>query len=129
TDMLLEGVHFDLMYTPLRYLGYKAVAVNLSDIYAMNATPTQITIGIGVSNKFSVQAVEEFYEGVYAACEKYNVDVVGGDTCTSLRGFVISVTALGVTEPEEYVTRAGAQKGDLICVSGDLGAAYAGLQI
>src|SRR6187551_3227584 len=94
-DLLIEGVHFDLMYTPLKHLGYKAVVVNLSDIYAMNATPTQIIIGLGFSNRFSVEALDEFYEGVYAACEKYNVDLIGGDTSTSQKGFIISVTAIG----------------------------------
>ena len=129
TDLLLEGVHFDLMYTPLRHLGYKAVVVNLSDIYAMMATPTHITMSVGISNKFSVEAMDEFYEGVYAACARYNVDLIGGDTTTSLRGFVISVTAIGEVAPDKYVTRAGAGEGDLICVSGDLGAAYLGLQL
>lgn len=129
SDMLLEGIHFDLGYTPLKHLGYKAVAVNLSDIYAMNANPTHITMNIGVSNRFSVEALDELYEGVYAACERYNVDLVGGDTCSSLKGFVISVTAIGEVAPDKYITRAGAKKGDLICVSGDLGAAYMGLQL
>lgn len=129
SDMLLEGVHFDLMYTPLKHLGYKAVAVNLSDIYAMNATPTQITLNIGISNRFSVEALDEFYEGVYAACQRYQVDLVGGDTCTSLKGFIISVTAIGEVETDKFVTRGGAKKNDLICVSGDLGAAYLGLQL
>ncbi|MBS1589400.1 MAG: thiamine-phosphate kinase [Bacteroidetes bacterium] len=129
TDMLLEGVHFDLMYTPLKHLGYKSVAVNLSDIYAMNATPTHITVAIGVTNRFSVEALDEFYEGVYAACEKYNVDLVGGDTCTSLKGFVISITAIGEVNTDQFVTRSGARKSDLICVSGNLGAAYLGLQL
>lgn len=129
TDMLLEGVHFDLMYTPLKHLGYKAVAVNLSDICAMFATPTHITMSIGISNRFSVEALDEFYDGVYAACEKYNVDLIGGDTSTSQKGFVISVTAIGEVAQDKYVTRSGAKKGDLICVSGDLGAAYLGLQL
>jgi thiamine-monophosphate kinase len=129
TDLLLEGIHFDLMYTPLKHLGYKAVAVNLSDIYAMMATPTQITISLGISNKFSVEALEEFYEGVYAACERYNVDLVGGDTTSSKKGFVISVTAIGEVAPDKYVTRTGARVNDLICVSGNLGAAYLGLQL
>lgn len=129
TDMLLENVHFDLMYTPLKHLGYKAVAVNLSDISAMNATPTHITMSIGLSNRFSVEALEEFYAGVYAACETYKVDLIGGDTCTSQKGFVISVTAVGEVTPDQFVTRKGAQPNDLICVSGDLGAAYAGLQL
>jgi thiamine-monophosphate kinase len=129
TDMLLEGVHFDLMYTPLKHLGYKAVAVNLSDIYAMFGTPTHITVSIGLSNRFSVEALDEFYEGVYAACEKYNVDLAGGDTCSSLKGFVISVTAIGEVATDRFVTRSGAKKNDLICVSGDLGGAYLGLQL
>lgn len=127
TDLLLEDVHFDLMYTPLKHLGYKSVVVNLSDIYAMNATPTQITLSIGISNRFSVEALEEFYEGVYAACEKYGVDLVGGDTCSSKKGLVISVTAIGEVSPEKFVKRSTAKKGDLVCVSGDLGAAYVGL--
>ena len=128
-DLLLEGIHFDLMYTPLKHLGYKAVAVNLSDIYAMMATPTQITLALGISNKFSVEALEEFYEGVYAACDKFNVDLIGGDTSSSKAGFVISVTAIGAVAPDKYVTRSGAKVNDLICVSGDLGAAYLGLQL
>ena len=127
TDLLIEGVHFDMVYTPLTHLGYKSVIVNLSDIYAMNATPAQITLSIGISNRFSVEALEEFYEGVYAACEKYNVDLVGGDTTTSNKGFIISVTAIGEVAPGRFVKRDGAKKGDLICVSGDLGAAYLGL--
>lgn len=127
TDLLIEGVHFDLMYTPLKHLGYKSVVVNLSDIYAMNATPTQITVSIGISNRFSVEAISEFYEGIYAACEKYGVDLIGGDTSTSQKGFVISVTAIGEVTPGNYVKRNTAQKGDLICCSGDLGAAYVGL--
>ena len=129
TDMLLEGVHFDLMYTPLKHLGYKAVAVNLSDIYAMYATPTHITLSLGLSNRFSVEALDEFYAGVYAACEKYHVDLVGGDTCSSQKGFVISVTAIGEVEQDKFITRSGAKKNDLICVSGDLGGAYLGLQL
>lgn len=127
TDLLVEGVHFDLMYTPLKHLGYKSVVVNLSDIYAMNATPTQIIIGLGISNRFSVEALDEFYEGVYAACEAYDVDLVGGDTTSSQKGFIISVTAIGEVAPDKYVKRSTAQKGDLLCVSGDLGAAYVGL--
>ena len=129
TDMLLEGVHFDLMYTPLKHLGYKSVVVNLSDIYAMNATPTQITISIAFSNRFSVESLDEFYEGVYAACEKYGVDLVGGDTSSSLKGFVISVTAIGEVTPDKQVLRSTAQSGDLICVSGDVGGAFLGLTI
>ncbi|NML19965.1 thiamine-phosphate kinase [Pseudoflavitalea sp. G-6-1-2] len=127
TDMLIEGVHFDLMYTPLKHLGYKSVIVNLSDIYAMNATPTQITIALGFSSRFSLEALDEFYEGVYAACDKYGVDLIGGDTCTSQKGLIISVTAIGEVSPGNFVKRSTAQKGDLLCCSGDLGAAYVGL--
>jgi thiamine-monophosphate kinase len=126
-DLLIEGVHFDLAYTPLKHLGFKTVAVNVSDIYAMNAVPTQILLGIGFSNRFSVEALDEFYEGVYAACERYGVDLVGGDTTSSQKGFIISCTAIGEVAPDQYVKRSGAQKGDLVCVSGDLGAAYLGL--
>lgn len=129
TDMLVEGVHFDLVYTPLRHLGYKSVVVNLSDIYAMNATPTQITLSIAFSNRFSLEALEEFYEGVYAACDKYKVDLVGGDTTTSQKGFIISITAIGEVADGQYVKRSTAQKGDLLCVSGDLGGAFLGLTI
>ncbi|HJU45900.1 MAG TPA: thiamine-phosphate kinase [Chitinophagaceae bacterium] len=129
TDMLVEGVHFDLMYTPLRHLGYKSVIVNLSDIYAMNATPTQITMNIAFSNRFSLEALEEFYEGVYAACDKYGVDLVGGDTTSSQKGFIISVTAIGEIAPDKFVKRSTAQKGDLLCVSGFLGGAYLGLTL
>lgn len=127
TDMLVEGVHFDLMYTPLKHLGYKSVVVNLSDVYAMNAIPTQIVIGLGLSNRFGLEAIDEFYEGVYAACEKYGVDLVGGDTTSSQKGFIISVTAIGEVDPGHFVKRSTAQKGDLLCVSGYLGAAYVGL--
>lgn len=127
TDLLIEGVHFDLIYTPLKHLGYKSVIVNLSDVYAMNATPTQITLSLGISNRFSVEALDEFYEGVYAACEKYGVDLIGGDTASSQKGFIISVTAIGEVTPDKYVKRSGAQKGDLLCVSGDLGGSYVGL--
>ena len=127
TDLLIEGVHFDLMYSPLKHLGYKSVIVNLSDIYAMNAIPTQILLSLGISSKFSIEALDEFYEGVYAACEKYGVDLVGGDTASSQKGFIISVTAIGEVTPDKFVKRSTAQKGDLICVSGDLGAAYIGL--
>lgn len=129
TDLLLEGVHFDLMYTPLKHLGYKSVIVNLSDIYAMNATPTQITVSIGISNRISVEALNEFYEGIYAACEKHGVDLIGGDTSTSQKGFIISVTAIGEVTPDKFVKRSTAQNGDLICVSGDLGAAFLGLTL
>ena len=129
TDLLLEGIHFDLSYTPLKHLGYKSVVVNISDIYAMNATPSQIVLGIAFSNRFSVEALDEFYEGVYAACEKYGVDLVGGDTSTSQRGFVISVTAIGEVVPDSFVKRSGAKVNDLICVSGELGAAFLGLTL
>jgi thiamine-monophosphate kinase len=127
SDLLLEGVHFDLMYTPLKHLGYKSVVVNLSDVYAMNAIPTQIIVSIGISNRFGLEALNEFYEGIYAACNAYGVDLVGGDTTTSQKGFVISVTALGEVAPDKFVKRSTAQKGDLLCVSGDLGAPYIGL--
>jgi thiamine-monophosphate kinase len=129
TDLLIEGIHFDLIYTPLRHLGYKSVVVNLSDIYAMNAIPTQITLSIGISNRFSVEALDEFYEGVYGACEKYGVDLIGGDTASSQKGFIISVTAIGEVSPDKFVKRSTAQKGDLLCCTGDLGAAYIGLII
>jgi len=129
TDMLIEGVHFDLMYTPLKHLGYKSVVVNLSDIYAMNAQPTHITISIGFSNRFSLEALDEFYEGVNIACEKYGVDLIGGDTSSSQKGLIISVTALGEVTPDTYVKRSTAESGDLICVSGDLGAAFLGLTL
>jgi thiamine-monophosphate kinase len=127
TDLLIEGIHFDLMYTPLKHLGYKSIVVNLSDVYAMNATPTQVTLSLAFSNRFSVEALEEFYEGVYAACENYGVDLIGGDTTSSQKGFVISVTAIGEVNNNAHVLRNGAKKGDLLCVSGDLGAAYLGL--
>lgn len=129
TDMLVEGIHFDLMYTPLKHLGYKSVIVNLSDIYAMNATPQQITLSIAFSNRFSVEALDEFYEGVYSACERYNIDLIGGDTTSSQKGFVISVTAIGEVAPDNYVRRSTAKTGDLICVSGDLGGAFLGLTL
>jgi thiamine-monophosphate kinase len=115
------------MYTPLKHLGYKSVIVNLSDIYAMNATPTQIVISIAISSRFSVEAVDELYEGIYAACEKYGVDLVGGDTTSSQKGLIISITAIGEVTPDKFVKRSTAQKGDLVCVSGDLGGAYIGL--
>src|SRR6478609_7822764 len=129
TDLLIEGVHFDLMYTPLKHLGYKSVIVNLSDVYAMNATPTQITMSVGISNRFSLEAIDEFYEGVYAACEKYGVDLIGGDTASSQKGFIISVTAIGEVTPEKFVKRRTANEGDLTCVRGDLGAAFLGVTI
>jgi thiamine-monophosphate kinase len=129
TDMLLEGIHFDLAYTPLKHLGYKAVQVNLSDIYAMNGTAAQVTVSIGISSKFPLEAVEELYEGIYLACEKYNVDLVGGDTSSSRQGLVISITAVGYADERDITYRNTAQEGDLICVSGDLGGAYVGLQL
>jgi thiamine-monophosphate kinase len=129
TDMLVEGIHFDLMYTPLKHLGYKSVVVNLSDVYAMNAIPTQIVLSIAFSNRFSVEALDEFYEGVYAACEKYGVDLVGGDTTSSQKGFIISVTAIGEVDPDMFVKRSTAKNGDLLCVSGFLGGAFLGLTI
>ncbi|MDX2045920.1 MAG: thiamine-phosphate kinase [Chitinophagaceae bacterium] len=127
TDLLIEGIHFDLIYTPLKHLGYKSVVVNLSDIYAMNATPTQIILSIGISNRFSVEALDEFYEGVYAACEEYGVDLVGGDTSSSQKGFIVSATAIGEVAADKVVKRSTAKKGDLLCCSGYLGAAYIGL--
>ncbi len=129
TDVLIEGIHFDLMYTPLKHLGYKSVIVNLSDIYAMNAQPKQITVNIAVSNRFSVEALEELYAGILAACERYEVDLVGGDTSSSHKGLIISVTAIGQGEKEKLAYRNGAQVGDLICITGNVGAAYLGLQI
>jgi len=129
TDMLLEGIHFDLAYTPLKHLGYKSIQVNLSDICAMNATPTQVTVSIGMSSKYTLEAIEELYEGIYLACEKYNVDIIGGDTSSSKQGLVISITVLGIANEEDIVYRNGAEEGDLICVSGDLGGAYIGLQL
>ncbi len=127
TDLLIENIHFDLIYTPLMHLGYKSVVANLSDIYAMNATPTQILISLGFSNRFSLEALDEFYEGVYAACDKYEVDLVGGDTSSSQKGFIISITAVGEVAPYKFVQRSTAKQGDLLCCSGDLGAAYLGL--
>lgn len=129
TDLLLEGVHFDLVYTPLKHLGYKAVVINLSDVYAMNAAPRQITVSLGISGKFSVEALEEFYAGVKLACEKFNVDLVGGDTSGSMTGLAISVTAIGTALKEELTLRSKALNNQLICVTGDLGAAFMGLKI
>ncbi len=129
TDLLVENIHFDLVYTPLKHLGYKAVVVNLSDIYAMNARPTQVTVSISVSNRFSVEAVAELYSGIHAACELYGVDLIGGDTTSSVQGLTISVTAIGLAPAEQLVYRNTAQVGDLICVSGFLGGAYVGLQL
>lgn len=129
TDMLVEGVHFDMTYTPLKHLGYKAVAVNLSDICAMNATPRQILVSVAVSNRFSVEALEELYAGIRLCCQRYNVDLVGGDTSSSRTGLIISVTAIGEVESDRIAYRNGARLHDLICVSGDLGSAYSGLLI
>lgn len=129
TDMLVEGVHFDLAYVPLKHLGFKAVSVNLSDIYAMNAVPRQITISLAISNRFSVEAMEELYQGMMMACHKHKVDIVGGDTTTAKSGLVISITAIGEASDDELVYRDGAKDGDLLCVTGDLGGAYVGLQL
>lgn len=129
TDMFIEEVHFDLMYTPLKHLGYKIVAASISDICAMNAQPTQITVSIGISNRFSVEALTELYDGIYAACEHYDIDLIGGDTTSTPKGLVISVTGIGEVSPDKFVSRKGAKPGELICVSGDLGAAYLGLQL
>ena len=128
-DLLVEGVHFDMTYTPLRHLGYKAAVVNFSDIYAMNGTPTQIVVGLGVSNRYSVEALDELYAGIRLACENYNVDLVGGDTTSSQSGLVISITVIGQAKEEDVVYRSGAKPNDLLCVSGDLGGAYMGLLI
>lgn len=129
TDLLLENIHFDLRYVPLKHLGYKAIQVNISDIYAMNGTASQVTFAIGLSSKFPLEAVEEIYEGALVACKKYGVDLVGGDTSSSSQGLVISVTSIGHADEEKIVYRSGAKEGDLLCVTGDLGAAYVGLQL
>lgn len=129
TDFLVEGVHFDLSYMPLKHLGYKAVMVNLSDIYAMNGVASQITVSIAVSNRFTLEAIEELYEGIHLACQNYNVDLVGGDTTSSTTGLLISITAIGEVEKESLVYRNTAKQNDLLVVSGDLGAAYLGLQV
>ena len=129
TDILIEGVHFDLTYVPLRHLGYKSVIVNLSDVYAMNAHPKQILVSIALSNRFKLEAIEELYSGMLAACKKYKVDLVGGDTTSSLSGLVISITAIGGVKKEDITYRNGAKETNLLCVSGDLGGAYMGLQI
>jgi thiamine-monophosphate kinase len=129
TDLLTEGVHFNLMYVPLKHLGYKSIAVNVSDVVAMNATPKQVTVSLAISSKFSVEAIEELYEGIHLACEKFGVDLVGGDTTSSFNGLTISVTAIGVANEADLAYRNGAQKNDLICVTGDLGGAYMGLQL
>jgi thiamine-monophosphate kinase len=129
TDMLLEGIHFDLAFTPLKHLGYKAIQVNLSDIYAMNGIASQVTVSLGFSSKFPLEAIEELYAGMLLACEKFNVDLIGGDTTSSRQGLVISITSIGYADEKDITYRDGAQEGDLICVSGDLGGAYVGLQL
>ncbi|MDR2389071.1 MAG: thiamine-phosphate kinase [Tannerellaceae bacterium] len=129
TDLLLEGIHFDLTYTPLKHLGYKAAIVSFSDIYAMNGKPRQITVALGVSRRFCVEDIEEIYQGLYLACENYGADLVGGDTSASLTGLTLSITCLGETEKHKTVYRHGAKETDIVCVSGDLGAAYMGLQL
>ena len=129
TDLLMEGVHFDLVYTPLKHLGYKAAIVNFSDIYAMNGTPKQITVSLAVSKRFCIEDLEQFYEGLRLACQLHNVDIVGGDTTSSVTGLAISITCIGTAQSEQIVYRNGAKETDLICVSGDLGAAYMGLQL
>ncbi|WP_258104441.1 thiamine-phosphate kinase [Marinoscillum sp. MHG1-6] len=129
TDMLVEGIHFDLSYAPLQHLGYKAVAVNISDIAAMNGTPKQITVSLGLTSRFSVEAVEALYEGIRTACDAYKVDLVGGDTTSSRSGLIISITAIGSAKKGEVAYRDGAQNKDIVCVTGDLGGAYAGLQV
>jgi thiamine-monophosphate kinase len=129
TDLLLEGIHFNLIYTPLKHLGYKAVIRAISDIYAMNGTPGQILISLGISSRFSVEEIDEIYEGIYLACEKYHVDLAGGDTTSSLTGLTIGVTAIGTVEKHKVVKRDGARANDLICVTGDFGASFMGLQL
>jgi len=129
TDMLVEGIHFDLAYIPLQHLGYKAVAVNVSDIAAMNGKAEQITVSLALSSRFSVEAVDALYEGIRAACESYSVDLVGGDTTSSMSGLMISIAVVGTVQKESVVYRSGAKPGDILCVTGDLGAAYIGLQI
>ncbi len=129
TDLLLEGIHFNLEYVPLKHLGYKAAVVNFSDIYAMNGTPTQIVVGVGISKRFSVEDMEELFAGIRLACEQYGVDMVGGDTCASMTGLTISITCLGTAKESDIVYRNGAKVNDLICVSGNLGSAYMGLQL
>lgn len=129
TDLLVEGIHFDLTYVPLKHLGYKSAIVNFSDIAAMNAIPTQITVSLAMSNRFSLEAVEELYQGIRLACDKYKVDIVGGDTTSSKSGLMISITVVGLADEKDIVYRNGAKEGDLLCVSGDLGGAYAGLLI
>ena len=129
TDMLVEGIHFDLIYSPLKHLGYKAITTNVSDIAAMNGTAKQVTVSIAASSKYTIEALEELYHGIWLACEKYNVDLIGGDTTSSPTGLTISVTVIGTVEPDKIVYRNTAKENDLIVVSGDLGGAYVGLQI
>jgi thiamine-monophosphate kinase len=129
TDLLLEGIHFNLIYTPLKHLGYKSVIRAISDIYAMNGEPEQLLVSLGISSRFTIEQIEEIYEGIYLACEKYNIDLVGGDTTSSLTGLTIGVTAVGRAEKEHIVRRDGAKPQDLICVTGDFGAAFMGLQL
>jgi len=129
TDMLVEGIHFDMAYSPLKHLGYKAMAVNFSDIYAMNATPKQVLVSMALSNRYSVEALEELYAGIKLACQRYQVDLVGGDTTSSPRGLALSITAIGEAHPEDVVYRQGAKPGDILCVTGDLGSAFLGLQL
>lgn len=129
TDLLMEGVHFDLVYTPMKHLGYKSAIVNFSDIYAMNGTPKQITVSLAVSKRFCIEDLEQFYDGLKLACQIHNVDIVGGDTTSSVTGLAISITCIGVANKEEIVYRNGAKETDLVCVTGDLGAAYMGLQL
>ena len=129
SDMLMEGIHFDLVYTPLKHLGYKAAQVNFSDVYAMNGTPRQLVVSMALGRRFSVENVEEIYEGLRLACERHQVDLVGGDTCSSMTGLALSLTCIGEASAEDLVYRSGAKENDLICVSGNLGAAYMGLQL
>jgi thiamine-monophosphate kinase len=129
TDLLVEGIHFNLIYTPLKHLGYKSVVVNLSDLYAMNSLPRYITVSLAISKKFSVEALEQFYDGIKLACERFDVELIGGDTTSSLSGLFINITAIGEAKKEDIIYRSGANKNDLVCVSGDLGGAYMGLQL
>jgi len=129
TDMLIEGIHFDMTFTPLKHLGYKAVTANISDIFAMNAYPKQITIGLGLSSKYTIEAIDEIYQGIYLACQKYGVDVIGGDTTSSINGLIISITTIGEGNENEITYRNGAKENDLLVVSGDLGGAYMGLTV
>ena len=129
TDLLIEGIHFDLSYTPLKHLGYKAVVVNISDIYAMNSIPKQITVSVAISNRFTLEAIEELYKGINLACKNYKIDLVGGDTSSSITGLIISISVLGSASKKKIVKRNGAKENDLLVVSGDLGGAYTGLQI